>query len=99
MTFKMQYRFAPRLVFLFYKTFYCRSLLAGASCLFIQKLNTQTLNIATIDKDNKTGKYIQKYLKCRAERLGCKDQVVLIKVEEAHTLLGEAALIKVENVS
>jgi hypothetical protein len=45
--------------------------------------NTKVNNtsITNIYKDNQNGKNLQQLLNCRAERLGCIDQVVLIKVE------------------
>jgi hypothetical protein len=38
-------------------------------------------------------------LKCQAEWLGCKDQVVSIKMEGRASALAEATLVKVDNVS
>jgi hypothetical protein len=35
-------------------------------------------------------KYMQKSLKCQAERLACRDQVILMKWREARVLLMEA---------
>ncbi len=43
--------------------------------------------------------YIQKSLKCQAEWLGRKDQVVLIKVEGSASALMGSYLGKVDNVS
>ncbi len=62
------------------------SVLNRTSCFeqikfIIENTKVNHTSITTIYKDNQNGKNLQQLLKCRAERIGCVDQVVLIKVE------------------
>ncbi len=71
------WNWCKKIVYLFCGTFYVLEEVASnksSLLLKLQKLNTQTLQLFT--ELIKTETYLQKLLKCKAGRLGCRDLLV-----------------------